>query len=276
MLDVDPDLEELCKTPKARTAINKLLQNKRRRYAREVGKEIVFQEIPRHGLSRDILEGERVQFILEVLNMKDLSELYEHIGQDRLSPHVFLYYFIDESSLHRSKDQNRLSNALILPDERNTLSVSQLHKGIHKFARCCNPYPRQEDVVAVLSERGVTFHHTSCRELRRHNFHPYRLLKVQWNREGSWPTPLEFQLRIEQQTPVSFFTSFSPNLPGHVRIRSLETAKKKSCRSFTRMVVELSGFEDASSFFGSLPVERLTIEKYNRVRRSRSLPCSTS
>ncbi len=47
-LDVDTDLETLCKTPKARTAINRRVHQKRLRFAQQAGKDILLQEIVRH------------------------------------------------------------------------------------------------------------------------------------------------------------------------------------------------------------------------------------
>jgi GTP pyrophosphokinase len=271
MLDVDPDLEELCKTPKARTTINKLLQQKRRQYAREVGREIMAQEISLYGLSPEILEEEKTRLILEILNMKDLSELYVHIGQDQLSPHAFFYYFLEPSSLNQSQDQSRASAALPPFHERNVLKVSEIDKGIHKFARCCNPYPAQQNAVAVLSERGVTFHREDCEELHRHNLHSYQILKVEWIKDVAWRYSLLFHVHIRQETPISLCPSIS-SLSSNFRILKLESAKKKSYQPFTMLAVELRNFQEAQDLFENLPDNRIVIKKYYRQRGSQSNP----
>ena len=90
--DVDTDLETLCKTPKARTAINRRLHQKRLKFAQQIGRDILLQEIFRHKLTSSVLEGENIRLILEILNLKDLQEPYIQIGQDLLSPQLVLYY----------------------------------------------------------------------------------------------------------------------------------------------------------------------------------------
>ena len=163
-MDVDAELEALCKTAKARTAINRRLHQKRIIFARQAGQDILLQQIVRHKFSASALEGENMRLILEILNVKDLQELYLKIGQDLVSPQAVLYYLEG----HRPDEARKLED----PGShgRNTLTVSGLDKAVFKFARCCNPLPCQDHVLATLSERGVTFHHRDCRDLHeRHS-----------------------------------------------------------------------------------------------------------
>ncbi|MGA2228986.1 MAG: HD domain-containing protein, partial [Syntrophobacteraceae bacterium] len=145
-MDVDTDLETLCKTPKARTAINRRLHQKRLRFAQQAGKDILLQEIVRHKFSSSVLEGENIRLILEILNLKDLNELYLHIGQDLLTPQLVLYYLEG----HRPDESRKQGEAEAVG--QNTLAVSGLDKAVFKFARCCNPLPGQDHVLATLSE----------------------------------------------------------------------------------------------------------------------------
>ena len=143
----DPDLEKLCQTPRARSAVNKSLQKQRRRYAREVGKNILLQEMARIGLPQTFLESESLQLFLEFKAIDHIDRLYTRIGQDLLSPLEILYYA--EQSEIETRDSVK---------QPNTLVVSKLIRGIHKFSNCCRPHPGQSTVVAALSERGVAFH----------------------------------------------------------------------------------------------------------------------
>jgi GTP pyrophosphokinase len=261
--DIDLDLEELCKTPKARTAINKRLQQKRRHHAREVGQQILEQELKRHGLPAEILEGESTRLILEFLSMKDISELFVRLGQDLLSPHLVLYY-LGTPPHDRDRSSSQHETIASLPYEHNLLCVAEPDKAIHKFARCCNPYPGQRNVVATLSERGITFHHKDCKDLHlRHDLEPQQLLDVKWSEGVSWKHPLMFHLHVFQETLVSLASSLASLPPGSY-IHRMESALDKHNQHMLRMSVRFRAFKEARIFFESLPSDRITIEDYGR------------
>ena len=143
-----------------------------------------------------MLEGENIRLILEILNLKDLHELYIQVGQDLFSPKLFLYYLESSHAHEEPKKQDKDKN----PEEPNIISVSSLDKAIFKFARCCNPLPGQDDVVATLSERGIAFHNRHCQDLHeRHALQPQQMLDVHWSTSSMWRHPLVFQIHIFEQ-----------------------------------------------------------------------------
>lgn len=261
--EIDPDLEEHCKTPKARTAINRHLQQRRRLHARKIGQNILEQELERHGLPPEILEEESTHLMLEFLNMKDISELFIRLGQDLLLPHLVLYYL---GTFPLERDLGSLQHGSIASSsyEHNRLSVAEPDKAVHKFARCCNPYPGQRNVVATLSERGVTFHHKDCKDLHlRHDLEPQQLLDVGWSEGGTWAHPLMFHLHIFQETLVSL-SAFLKALPSDIYIHRMESALDKHDQPMVRMSVRFRAFKEARTFFEALPSDRITIEDYGR------------
>lgn len=266
-LDVEPDLEELCKTPKARTAINKQLQQKRIHYAQEVGKQILLQEIRRHHLSESVLHGEHIDLILEFLNLKDFSELFTRLGQDLISPKLLLYYLAskqDDSDKLASQD-----SANSIPYEQNSLLVEELDKAIHKFARCCKPYPGQENVVATLSERGITFHHKDCQDITvRHDLHPQQLLRVIWNDKVPWRHPLTFHISIVGEKVADLLSRLA-SIPAGISIRKLESRRDRHQLPIVQLSTDLKGYGDARSLFSLLPKDRFCVEAYGREEISR-------
>jgi GTP diphosphokinase / guanosine-3',5'-bis(diphosphate) 3'-diphosphatase len=261
-LEVDPDLERLCRTPRSRSAINRKLHQKRQRYAQKVGEEILLQEIRRHGLSEDLLSGENIRFMLEILNLKDLPELFVRLGQDLLSPHLILYYLKPAPpGPDCPLDQDDLESH---PVEGNILYVSELDKAIHKFARCCNPYPGQNQLVAILSERGTTFHRKDCQDLvLKHDLQPQQLLEVTWNKEVIWRYPLVFHIQILLETVHSLIPAIT-RAPSNILIRSLESFVDKHDQPLVRLAVQLRDFSEAQRFFLCLPKNRAAIEDYGR------------
>lgn len=263
-LDVDPDLEELCRTPRARTSINKHLQHKRRRYAEAIGRQLVLQEIQRCGLTPDILEGEGTRLILEVHNIRDLAELFARVGQDLLSPQLVAYYF-SGSPAHGPEQQQ--AQHCRSGSERNVLVVDELDKAIHKFARCCNPFPGQEHVVATLSERGITFHQEACADLLyRHDLQPQKLLDVIWNEESRWPHPLTFHLQVLQETLTSLIPALL-HLDRTTDLQQMQSATDKHGQPQVKLAVTFADFKQARSFYRHLPANRTHVESYERQGR---------
>ena len=257
-MDVDPDLEALCKTPKARTAINRRLHQKRLRFAQQAGKDILLQEIVRHKLSSSVLEGENFRLILEILNLKDLQELYLQIGQDLLTPQLVLYYLEG----HRP-DESRKQGDAEGPGQ-NTLSVSGLDKAVFKFARCCNPLPGQDHVLATLSERGVTFHHRDCQDLQeRHSILVQQMLQVHWELSVPWRHPLAFQVQV-LECGIRDLLPVLAGMPEAVRIQRITSGPDKHDRQFVSLSVIFHNFAEARRFFSQLPGEKTMVEDFGR------------
>lgn len=269
-LDVEPDLEELCKTPKARTAINKQLQQKRVHYAQEVGKQILLQEIRRHHLSESVLQGENIQLILELLNVKDFSDLFTRLGQDLLAPQLLLYYLIPKAEDLQKPTAGDVRERATF--EQNVLDVSELDKATHKFARCCRPYPGQEKVVATLSERGITFHQEDCQDITvRHDLHPQQLLRVIWNDEKPWRHTLTFHIAIVGAKPTEILTGLA-SLPPGIHIRRLESHLDRHELPVMRLSIDLNNYRESRSLFSILPRGGLSIESYGREQPVRTPP----
>jgi GTP pyrophosphokinase len=254
--DVDTDLETLCKTPKARTAINKRLHQKRLRFAQQAGRDILLQEIVRHKLSSSVLEGENIRLILEILSVKDLQELYVHIGQDLVSPQLVLYY-LEGQRIDESRKQGDTG-----PPGRNTLSVSSLDRAVFKFARCCNPLPGQDLVLATLSERGVTFHHRDCSDLHeRHSLLLQQMLQVHWDLGAPWRHPMLFRIQVVDRT-VRDLLPVLAGIPETVRIQGMSSGTDKHGREFVSLDVLLHNFGEARKFFSRLPTEETILEDF--------------
>jgi GTP pyrophosphokinase len=257
-LDVDTELEALCKTPKARTAINRRLHQKRLTFARQAGMDILLQQILRHNFSASVLEGENMRLILEILNVKDLQELYLKIGQDLVSPQAVLYYLEG----HRPDETMKQEDAE--GPGRNTLSVSGLDKAIFKFARCCNPLPGQEHVLATLSERGVTFHHRDCRDLQeRHSLLMQQMLRVYWGFTASWRHPLVFHIQVQDSTIKELLPVLS-TMADESSILQITGGRDKHNRELVSLRILFHNFGEAKEFFSRMPAEKTVVEDFGR------------
>ncbi len=264
-IDVDTDLETLCKTPKARTAINRRLHQKRLKFAQQIGRDILLQEIFRHKLTSSVLEGENIRLILEILNLKDLQELYIQIGQDFLSPQLVLYY-LEGHRPDGSKKQDGTEDS-----GQNTLSVSSLDKAVFKFARCCNPLPGQDHVVATLSERGVTFHHRDCQDLHeRHSILVQQSLQVRWDPNTLWRHPLVFRIQIVERSLRDLLPVFA-GMPETIAIQLIYTGRDRHDQEFVGVRAAFQNFAETREFFDKLSGEKVIVEAFEREGGSKSM-----
>ena len=262
-LDADTDLEKLCKTPKARSAVNKQLRTKRRLYAKEIGKEILFQEINRMGLPVTCLESDIIRLFLEFKNIKDLSQLYTLIGQDSLSPTEIMYYFDNMETTKTSLfiPKSRLGD---ISWPRYKILISSLDKGIHKFSNCCKPHPGQDNVVAALSERGVSFHRKKCLDLStRHKVRNEKLIAVEWDFTSLWKKAMKFNVKIMGKT-IYQILPLVKRAPSSIIFHSINSSTNNGPQKFSRISLSLNNFSESRSFFQCFENESLTIEQYGR------------
>ncbi len=252
-IEADPDLEKLCKSPRAKSAVNRSIQRRRRSYARKIGQAILLQEMARVGLPERFLESEPMGLFMEFKNIADRELLYTRIGQDLLSPKEILYY-ADRPNLKPAPPEEQ-------PFE---IEIDDLIRGIHKFSNCCQPYPGQSSVVAALSERGVAFHQKECRELStRHDLGPEKLLRVKWNFKTAWRTPLKFDVRIRSKSLTASIALLS-FIPKGLEILQIENNNTRRNRPETRIALKLTSFSEAHSFFTCFEPTTTAITGYGR------------
>lgn len=266
--DLNPDLEFQCKTPKARTAINKTLQRRRLHHARAIGRQVLVQEMRRQGLDLALLDGDLSRLVLEVYNLKEMQDLYARIGQDLVSPKLLLYYLQGCGSTPEATKDDIAGKTIA--QEHNRLDLSELDWAVHKFAQCCKPYPGQPEVVAILSERGVTFHRSHCHDLhQRHDLPEQSLLEVNWRDALPWDPPLQFQVQVTSESLVELLGVLA-HLPLNIDLERVEITTTPRHRKSLRLVVNLTGFAEAKALFDRFPSGAMTIERYCRMSVNRT------
>jgi GTP pyrophosphokinase len=226
--------------------------------------DILLQEIVRHRFSASVLEGESMRLILEVLNVKDLQELYLKIGQDLISPQAVLYYMEGQRP-----DEARRQEAA---QGRNTLTVRGLDKAVFKFARCCNPLPGQDHVLATLSERGVTFHHRDCHDLlERHSLLMQQMLRVHWDWGINWRHPLVIDIRIVDIGIAQMLEVLS-EMRQNVLILQISAGLDRHNRKCVSLSVNFHNFSEAREFFSRMPAEKTMVEDFGREQKRKEMP----
>lgn len=255
-LDVGPGFEQICKTPKARNAVNKYLQKQRRGYAARIGRDFLLQEMKRHDLDASLLETPGMDHYLTYKGYDGIEKLFEDVGQDKLRPREILW----EVASVRFEDD---ADHVVTPD--TVINVDRLEGGVHKFSMCCNPLPGLDHTIAILSRRGVSFHRDSCRQyMGDDRYTADKRLKVVWDMGANWKEQLKFKLFVKGKS-VNGCMELLSRIPGSVTIHRVEQAGE---RGGVDILVSLPGFKAARGFFTCFEEDdcRVIIEGYGRDR----------
>ncbi|KPJ97435.1 MAG: GTP pyrophosphokinase, partial [Desulfobacterales bacterium SG8_35] len=168
----EPRLQELCKTPRARSGLAKGFRLRRQILAIQIGRVILEQECQRYGLAlKDLLKYQ--DEILEQLAMDSLEQLFLNVGVAGVSYREL-----------RHKITGTLPEkfAVKKPSGRglNTISLSTLDPAVIKFSACCKPNPTEKDLIGILNERGISVHQKTCERFRSIKVRREDVVEVVW------------------------------------------------------------------------------------------------
>jgi len=168
----EPRLQELCKTPRARSGLAKGFRLRRQALAAKIGKVILEQECQRYGLSMNDLLKFKSE-ILERLSMESLEQLYLNVGVAEVSYREL-----------RQRIMNVLPEELGIkkPSGRglNKISLNTLDPAVIKFSACCKPNPTEKDLIGILNERGISVHQKTCERFRSLKVRREDVVMVSW------------------------------------------------------------------------------------------------
>ncbi|MBF0450403.1 MAG: bifunctional (p)ppGpp synthetase/guanosine-3',5'-bis(diphosphate) 3'-pyrophosphohydrolase [Candidatus Magnetomorum sp.] len=251
-VDRPAELEFICKTPKARSAVNRQKNNRLDAFSEKIGRDILCQHMKKSNLDLNILKTDETSLILDVLNIESIQKAYQRIGQDKLSPKELLYYFLD--SLCKSGNAVHAEKEFL-----GTISVEYLDNHFYKFAQCCNPYPGDKNIIGLLSKRGISFHYKNCAEIERLKISKEKYLYIKWI-SCEWPVTV-FYVEIKNASVFSVIQSMAA-IKEDVQINKVEEVKRGN-RHVVMVHFEVNGLDAAKQVFRALPKGQVTINQYS-------------
>ncbi len=170
----DPQILEVCQTPRTRTELAKGFRLRRSQVAKEVGCSTLCQEIGRYGLSADILDGPDIHKILKFFSLESLDDLYRHIGDGRL--HL-------QEIIHRIRIDLYAGNLFpVRTDARlNIIELNTLDPVSIKLSACCKPLPTERNNCALLTPNWLSVHRKTCSRLKEMRLHREDVVDIVWN-----------------------------------------------------------------------------------------------
>ena len=169
----EPRLQELCKTPRARSGLAKSFKIRRQALAVQIGREILDQECRRFGLSLEMLKKFE-QEILERLGIDSLDKLYLNVGEAKVSFRELRQKIV--GCLPKDLEINKPSGLRL-----HTISLSSLDPAIIKFSSCCKPVPTEKGLIGILDERGISVHQKKCERFGALKVCREDVVALKWN-----------------------------------------------------------------------------------------------
>lgn len=243
--EITSDLEGKCKTPKARSALNKKLQKKRDRYAEKIGRAIMAQALGDQGVQDVLFSSGAMADYLTFKGFETLDQFFTSIGQFKELPRELLWEIntIDPTLLSKSLAFSSLSDGF---SKRFSLTLSEIERDVHKFSQCCNPLPGMESCVGVLSVNGVSLHRSHCEKYKEsRGYTREKTVDVHWNREQRWKRSLLFHLTV-RRISIEKAIQILSGVPLIPQIHQINTLKRGFGISIQ---VVFHSFEQANKLF---------------------------
>jgi len=168
----EPRLQELCKTPRARSGLAKGFKVRRQALAVEIGREILEQECKRYSLSLEELLKYKDD-ILEELDINTLEHLYLLVGEAKIPFRELRHTIIGclPEDLEIKKPSGR---------GLNKISLTTLDPAIIKFSSCCKPVPTEKGLIGILNEWGISVHQKTCERFRTLKVRREDVVELKW------------------------------------------------------------------------------------------------
>jgi GTP pyrophosphokinase len=172
-VDFDPEIQEKCQTPRARSELGKMFRARHQLLARRIGRSIISQELKRYGIPVELLDKPEMEEVCEQCRVEDVEEFFLALGEGRVP--------LKEAVL--AVRQNLYNDREILQPPTGTLNriyLDSLDPAAIKFSQCCHPTPVDKGLVGLLSERGISVHGQNCERIAGLKVQREDVMELRW------------------------------------------------------------------------------------------------
>ncbi|MBO8166065.1 MAG: bifunctional (p)ppGpp synthetase/guanosine-3',5'-bis(diphosphate) 3'-pyrophosphohydrolase [Kosmotoga sp.] len=173
-----PSLDWLkyAKSSSTRAKIRRFFKNKTNAEFMERGRDICKKLCKRLGKSVDeFLESDTMERVLKKFNINSEKDLFFKLGEGSITTSELLKTIQPEEEESKLPEVSRVK---IKPGKgKEVLIGGQTGIDVY-FAKCCNPVPG-DDIVAIISKRGISIHNAKCKNVR--NVPLEKQLSAEWS-----------------------------------------------------------------------------------------------
>ncbi len=169
----DPDIQQLCQTPKARSELARAFRQRREDVSRKIGASVLAQELRRYGMPWEVVEKEDMHNILTYFDIQTLDELFLQIGEGRVRLRELIFEI--RNGLYVGQPTLSQPTGVL-----NRVDLATIDPVVIKSSACCKPSPLDKGVIGLLSERGLSLHRKDCPQLQKLHFQREDAVEVRW------------------------------------------------------------------------------------------------
>ena len=222
------------------------------------GQEILINELRKNNLPvHESLTGEKLDTILEELNLKTLNELYMLVGTSKVTPQSIVKILTkEEEKVDITSKINESNNKPII--NKNDILVEGLDDIKVNLSGCCKPIPGDKIIGYITKGSGITVHRAICQNIADLG---ERLVSVKWNNDLS--KKYFTDLIIHTNTSDNLLDIITKASLNNITIDSISTINKSEYKVYSLTVLventeKLNKFiTDLTNLPFTLKVERL-------------------
>ena len=222
------------------------------------GQEILTNELRKNNLPvHESLTGEKLDTILEELNLKTLNELYMLVGTSKVTPQSIVKILTkEEEKVDITSKINESNNKPII--NKNDILVEGLDDIKVNLSGCCKPIPGDKIIGYITKGSGITVHRAICQNIADLG---ERLVSVKWNNDLS--KKYFTDLIIHTNTSDNLLDIITKASLNNITIDSISTINKSEYKVYSLTVLventeKLNKFiTDLTNLPFTLKVERL-------------------
>ena len=222
------------------------------------GQEILINELRKNNLPvHESLTGEKLDTILEELNLKTLNELYMLVGTSKVTPQSVVKILTkEEEKVDITSKINESNNKPII--NKNDILVEGLDDIKVNLSGCCKPIPGDKIIGYITKGSGITVHRAICQNIADLG---ERLVSVKWNNDLS--KKYFTDLIIHTNTSDNLLDIITKASLNNITIDSISTINKSEYKVYSLTVLventeKLNKFiTDLTTLPFTLKVERL-------------------
>jgi len=183
-------------TGKARSNIRHLLKNQRVTESVSLGKRLLNKVLGSRGAHLEEISAERIQEVVQQLNVEGLDTLLEDIGLGNRMAHVIA------SLLMHDSDDVDLSAQASKSGKHSSLAIRGSEGMVMSFARCCHPIPGDPIIAHISSGRGMVVHTDGCSNIADIRDNPEKCVTVRWDPSVEGDFLVEIRVELENERGI--------------------------------------------------------------------------
>jgi GTP diphosphokinase / guanosine-3',5'-bis(diphosphate) 3'-diphosphatase len=199
------DWLSLVKTTRAQSKIRAWFKRERREDSERTGREILAENLKRAGLpAQRVVGSPLLADVIREMGFRKAEDFYIALGQAKISSKTVL-----SKIMHRLKEGESAvepeSAAAELLERKETpkktaasssygIKVEGVDDVMLRLAKCCRPVPGDPIVGYISLGKGITIHHSDCKNVRALMRNPERFTKVAWEGESASAFRAEIQV----------------------------------------------------------------------------------